>query len=66
MDFPPDRWGNRVPDFSQVGYQGGHVPLPQVPVRIILQPSADPRINDRARIQKTIDWVGQPLQEFKL
>jgi len=29
--------------------------------------SADPRINDRARIQKAIDWVGrQPLQEFKL
>ncbi|KAK3814111.1 MAG: hypothetical protein J3Q66DRAFT_389475 [Benniella sp.] len=67
MDFPPDRWGNRVPDFSQVGYRGGHVPLPQVPVTITLQPSADPPINDRARIQNAIDWAGrQPLQEFKL
>ncbi|KAF9360403.1 hypothetical protein BGX26_009528 [Mortierella sp. AD094] len=38
-----------------------------VPVKITLQPLADPRINDRARIQNAIDWVGrQPLQKFTL
>ncbi|GJJ73312.1 hypothetical protein EMPS_05670 [Entomortierella parvispora] len=63
-DFPPDKWGNRIPDFSRVD---GHVPLPIVPVLITLQPSADPRINDRARIQKAIDWIAtQPLQPFVL
>ncbi|KAG0220700.1 hypothetical protein BGX31_010688 [Mortierella sp. GBA43] len=67
LDLPPDQWGNRIPDFSQVGYRGGHVPLPKVPVKIVLRPSADPRINDRARIQEAIDWVGrQPLEELKL
>ncbi|KAG0361336.1 hypothetical protein BGZ54_009146, partial [Gamsiella multidivaricata] len=66
-DFPPDQWGNRIPDFSQVGYRSGHVPLPQVPVKIILHPSSDPQVNDRARIQNAIDWVGrQPLQSFTL
>ncbi|KAF9183401.1 hypothetical protein BGZ50_004247 [Haplosporangium sp. Z 11] len=66
-DFPPDQWGNRIPDFSQVGYRRGHVPLPQVPVKITLQPSADPRINDRARIQSAIDWVGRlPLRTLVL
>ncbi|KAI1314440.1 hypothetical protein EDD11_002184 [Mortierella claussenii] len=66
-DFPPDKWGNRIPDFSQVGYRSGHVPLPQVPVKITLQPSSDPLINDRARIQNAIDWVGrQPLRRVRL
>ncbi|KAF9903098.1 hypothetical protein EC991_004225 [Linnemannia zychae] len=63
--FPPDQWGNRVPDFSQVR---GHIPLPTtIPVAITLQPSIDPRLNDRARIQHAIDWVGQqPLQDVLL
>ncbi|KAF9289346.1 hypothetical protein BGZ68_009560 [Mortierella alpina] len=62
-DLPADQWGNRIPDFSQVGYRRGHVPLPQVPVAKTLLPSTDPRINDRERIQSAIDWVGrQPLK----
>ncbi|KAF9110752.1 hypothetical protein BGX27_005927 [Mortierella sp. AM989] len=49
------------------GYRRGNIPLPQIPVRITLQPSADPRINDRTRIQNAIDWVGrQPPQKFTL
>ncbi|KAF9928957.1 hypothetical protein FBU30_002013 [Linnemannia zychae] len=66
--FPPDQWGNRVPNFSQVGYRSGHIPLPStIPVAIILQPSVDPRINDRLRIQNAIDWVGQqPLRDILL
>ncbi|KAG0054731.1 hypothetical protein BGZ83_010626, partial [Gryganskiella cystojenkinii] len=66
-NFPPDKWGNQVPDFSQVGYRRGHVPLPQVPVAITLQPSVDPRINDRARIQNALDYVGGlPLKTLTL
>ncbi|KAF9983111.1 hypothetical protein BGZ75_005414 [Mortierella antarctica] len=66
-DFPADQWGNRIPDFSQVGYRRGHVPLPNVPVAKILLPSTDPRINDRERIQSAIDWVGrQPLRSQTL
>ncbi|KAG0377908.1 hypothetical protein BGX24_005195 [Mortierella sp. AD032] len=66
--FPPDQWGNRVPDFSQVGYRRGHLPLPTtIPVAFTLQPSIDPRVNDRERIQKAIDWVGrQPFQKVLL
>ncbi|KAF9955863.1 hypothetical protein BGZ72_003309 [Mortierella alpina] len=62
-NLPADQWGNRIPDFSQVGYRRGHVPLPNVPVLKTLLPSTDPRINDRERIQSAIDWVGrQPLR----
>ncbi|KAG9070076.1 hypothetical protein KI688_009407 [Linnemannia hyalina] len=56
--FPPDQWGNRIPDFSQVGYRRGNIPLPTtIPIAITLQPSIDPRINDRVRIQNAIDFV---------
>ncbi|KAF9150790.1 hypothetical protein BG015_007396 [Linnemannia schmuckeri] len=63
--FPPDQWGNRIPDFSQVGYRRGHIPLPTIiPIAITLQPSIDPRINDRARIQNAIDYVSSlPLKD---
>ncbi|KAF9293308.1 hypothetical protein BGZ88_005528 [Linnemannia elongata] len=62
--FPPDQWGNRIPDFSQVGYRRGHIPLPTtIPIAITLQPSINPRINDRARIQNAIDFVSSlPLK----
>ncbi|KAF9583366.1 hypothetical protein BGW38_009664 [Lunasporangiospora selenospora] len=66
-DFPADEWGNTIPDFSQVGYRNGNVPLPQVPVKVTLQPSVDPRINDRDRIQEAIDFVGRlPLTQLLL
>ncbi|KAK5822646.1 hypothetical protein F5H01DRAFT_318625 [Linnemannia elongata] len=66
--FPPDQWGNRIPDFSQVGYRRGHIPLPTtIPIAITLQPSIDPRINDRARIQNAIDFVSSlPLKAVLL
>ncbi|KAG0263377.1 hypothetical protein BG011_008899 [Mortierella polycephala] len=58
----PSNQGQRIN-----GYRRGHVPLPQVPVKITLQPSVDPRVNDRARIQGAIDWVGRlPLQTLVL
>ncbi|KAF9212808.1 hypothetical protein BGZ59_006278 [Podila verticillata] len=66
-NFPPDQFGNMIPDFSQVGYRYGNVPLPTVPVMITLQPSTDPLVDDRVRIQAAIDQVGhQPLQPLTL
>lgn len=41
--------------------------MPTVPVKITLQPSADPLIDDRVRIQAAIDHVGrQPLKSLTL
>ncbi|KAG0224868.1 hypothetical protein BGW42_004821 [Actinomortierella wolfii] len=66
-DFPPDRWGNQIPNFSKVGYRKGHVPLPIAPVRVTLQPSNNETADDRERIQAAIDQVGSmPLQPFTL
>ncbi|KAG0343442.1 hypothetical protein BG004_005306 [Podila humilis] len=66
-NFPPDQWGNRIPDFSRVGYRHGHVPLPIVPTTITLKPSLDPTVDDRARIQAAINYVStRPLQSFTL
>ncbi|KAF9327013.1 hypothetical protein BG006_009644 [Podila minutissima] len=66
-NFPPDKWGNSIPDFSQVGYRSGNVPLPTVPVKVTLRPSADPTVDDRLRIQTAIDYVGrQPLTPLRL
>lgn len=50
------------------GYRRGHIPLPTtIPIAITLQPSIDPRINDRARIQNAIDFVSSlPLKPVLL
>lgn len=50
------------------GYRRGHIPLPTtIPTSIILQPSIDPRVNDRARIQNAIDHVSSlPLKPVLL
>jgi hypothetical protein len=63
--YQPDARGNRVPDFSMVGYQTGIVPLPDtaggvsVPVQVVLSPSAG---DQTSRIQDAINQVsGMPL-----
>ncbi|KAG0088375.1 hypothetical protein BGZ92_006252 [Podila epicladia] len=49
------------------GYRSGNVPLPTVPVKVTLQPSADPTVDDRLRIQTAIDYVGHlPLAPLLL
>ncbi|HWA27758.1 MAG TPA: hypothetical protein VG734_19030 [Lacunisphaera sp.] len=48
--------GDRLPDFSHCGYGGGGVPLPEVPVRVALDPQADGE-DDAPRIQRAIDEV---------
>ena len=46
--------GDRIPDFSSAGYEGGGVALPSVPVRRTVKPSG---ADDTAAIQQAIDEV---------
>jgi len=45
---------NRLPDFSFCGYKGGGVAIPDVPVKVIIQPTSS---DDTAYIQSAIDTV---------
>jgi hypothetical protein len=54
--YQTDDRGNRIPDFSNVGYHGGGVPLPDLPVRSSVEPSAD---DAGARIQAALDAVSK-------
>jgi hypothetical protein len=48
--------GDRLPDFSQCGYGGGGVPLPDVPAQVTLGPQPG-EADDAPRIQQAIDQV---------
>ena len=50
-----DSKGNRVPDFSGVGYHSGEKDIPDVPVRLTLSPENG---DDTLRIQEAIDAIG--------
>lgn len=52
--YVPDYLGNRLPDFSNAGYMGGGVALPEVPVAIELTPGEG---DDTERIQAAVDYV---------
>lgn len=51
-----DSLGDTIPDFSNCGYMGGGVAIPDVPQRLTLHPDPSPS-DDGARIQKAIDQV---------
>ena len=52
--YLPDKEGNTLPDFSNCGFKGGGVALPQVAVkRVVSEGDGD----DGARIQQAIDGV---------
>ncbi|MFJ2008729.1 hypothetical protein, partial [Streptomyces chartreusis] len=53
LTYRQDGQGNRVPDFSSVGYHGGDASIPTVPVATTLSPSS--RGDDTARVQGAID-----------
>src|SRR5262245_40998399 len=58
LRYTPDEDGNVIPDFSNCGYRGGGVKLPDAPVKA--QVSPDPKSSDdTARIQKAIDLVSK-------
>src|SRR5437870_5187055 len=52
--YDTDARGNRIPDFSHAGYQGGGVAIPDAPVRVIVTPGKG---DNTARIQAAIDYV---------
>ena len=57
--YTPDYKGNQVIDYSNVGYMGGGVAIPNVPVRIVLTPSYDKETDDAERIQNAVDMLGR-------
>ncbi len=59
--YTTDYRGNRIMDFSNSGYKGGGVKIPDVQARIIVKPKKG---DDTQRIQKAIDFVSSlPLQK---
>lgn len=54
--YVPDYKGNRVIDFSNAGYMGGGVQIPDVQARVAVEPGEG---DDTARIQQAIDQVSQ-------
>lgn len=54
--YKEDEKGNRIPDFSRVGYRQGAAPLPQVPVVITVVPNGN---TDREVVQQAIDQLAQ-------
>jgi hypothetical protein len=59
--YVPDEQGNTIPDFSNCGYKGGGVRLPEVPVKVTLEPAEG---DAGARIQAALDQVAAlPLDE---
>lgn len=59
--YVSDDRGNVVPDFSYAGYMGGGVKLPEVPVKVTVNPIEG---DDSMRIQSAIDRVSMmPLDK---
>jgi len=59
--YIPDYRGNRIPDYSSVGYKGGGVPIPDVPVKAIVEPQPG---DNTALIQQAINEVSNlPLDQ---
>lgn len=56
LSYRTDAQGNRVPDFSQVGYDDGDRPLPHRPVVATVSPA--PSGDDTARIQAAVEQAG--------
>jgi len=54
--YKADAHGNRIPDFSNVGYRGGGESIPEVPVRAAVEPGVG---DATARIQAAIDAVSR-------
>ncbi|MFE5317940.1 Ig-like domain-containing protein [Paenibacillus sp. NPDC056579] len=62
MVYVPDFKGNKIIDYSNAGYMGGGVKLPDVPVKMTLYPN--PEGDDTARIQAAIDELSaMPLSQ---
>jgi len=61
--YGTDEYGNRIPDFSSVGYEGGGVAIPDIPVRATIDPVADEK-DSTLRIQQAIEELAkQPVDK---
>lgn len=59
--YVPDYRGNRLPDFSNAGYEGGGVQIPQLPVKAVVEPVSG---DATETIQRAIDQVSSlPLDD---
>jgi hypothetical protein len=55
LEYTEDSRGNRLPDFSHVGYHSGERSIPHVPVKITLEPGSG---DDTRRIQDALENLG--------
>lgn len=63
ITYIPDYKGNQIMDYSAVGYKGGGVAIPNVPVRAKVSPLADNTQDMWQTIQNEIDYVSKyPIQ----
>lgn len=59
--YTPDSAGNRIPDFSYAGYQGGDIEIPDVPVKVVVPNRGG---DATLRIQAAINYVSSlPLDK---
>src|SRR4051812_29065437 len=56
--YTADENGNTIPDFSNCGYHGGGVRIPDVAVKATVAPESDAK-DDTARIQQAINEVAK-------
>ncbi|MBN1853167.1 MAG: 2OG-Fe(II) oxygenase [Pirellulales bacterium] len=54
LAYSQDDRGNRIPDFSYCGYAGGDREIPNVPIRVTIEPAAG---DDGERIQAAMDYL---------
>jgi hypothetical protein len=54
LEYVPDYKGNQILDFSNAGYQGGGVKIPDIQAAVVVEPGEG---DDTARIQAAIDHV---------
>src|SRR3954466_10177833 len=52
--YQPQPLGDHIEDYSNVGYMGGTVPLPDVPIKVTISPVAS---DDEANIEAAIAQV---------
>jgi len=56
LAYHRDSLGNRIPDFSHCGFAGANEEIPEVPVRLVVEPDTG---EDGSQIQEAIDRLAQ-------
>src|SRR6186713_2337058 len=58
--YVADSLGNKIPDFSNAGYNGGGTPIPYVPIKVTVWPLPG---NNADNVQAAIDRVSAMQQD---